>query len=76
MGINLRQRNRLARTGKKRVEEKNMKEAIKHENFTKYAGKMTKSHLIASIREAGKVNILVKGNCHNFLGVLIDGMGK
>ena len=35
-----------------------------------------KSHLIASIREAGKVNMLAKGDCHDFLGVLIDGMGK
>ena len=53
-----------------------MKETIKHENFTKYAGETTKSHLITGIREAGKVNKLVKGDCHDFLGVLIDGMGK
>ena len=53
-----------------------MKETIKHKNFTKYAGKMTKLHLITSIREAGKVDMLAKGNCHDFLGVLIDGMKK
>ena len=53
-----------------------MKETIKHENFTKYAGKTTKSHLIASIREAGQVDMLAKGNCYNSLGVPIDGMGK
>ena len=39
-----------------------MKETIKHENFTKYAGKMAKLHLIASIRKAGKVNMSAKGD--------------
>ena len=53
-----------------------MKETIKHKNFTKYARKMTKSHLIASFRDAGKVVMLGKGDCHDFLGVSIDGMGK
>ena len=53
-----------------------MKETIKHKIFTKYAIKMTKLHLIASIREAGKVDMLVKGDCHDFLGVPTDGMGK
>ena len=43
--------------GEKRVEEKNMRETIKHENFTKYARKMTELHLITSIREAGRVDI-------------------
>ena len=37
---------------------------------------MTKSHLIASIWDAGKVDMLAKGDCHDFLGVPIDGMGK
>ena len=53
-----------------------MKEIIKHKNFTKYAGKTTKLHLITSIREAGKVNMSAKGNCHDLLGVPIDDMGK
>ena len=53
-----------------------MKETIKHDYFTKYAGKTTKLHLITSIRDAGKVDMLAKGDCHDFLGVLIDGMGK
>ena len=66
----------MERIGEEIMEEKNMKETIKHENFTKYAGKTTKSHLITSIREAGKVNMSAKGNCHDFLGVPIDGMEK
>ena len=37
---------------------------------------MTKSHLITSIRDAGKLGMSAKGNCCDFLGVLIDGMGK
>ena len=37
---------------------------------------MTKSHLIASIRDAGKVDMLAKGDHHDFLGVMIDGMEK
>ena len=53
-----------------------MKETFKHESFTKYARKMTKSHLITSFRDTGKVDMSGKGDCHNFLGVLIDGMGK
>ena len=35
---------------------------------------MTKLHLIASIREAGEVDMSAKGDCCNFLGVPIDGM--
>ena len=53
-----------------------MGETIKHENITKYAGKTTQLHLITSIREAGKVNMLAKGDRCDFLGVTIDGMGK
>ena len=64
------------RIGEKRLEEKNMREIFKHEDFTKYARKTTKSHLIASILDAGKVDMLAKGDCHDFLGVLINGMGK
>ena len=45
------------------MEEKNMKETFKHKDFTKYTRKATKSHLIASIRDAGKVDMLAKGNC-------------
>ena len=62
--------------GEKRVEEENMKETFKHESFTKYARKTTKSHLIASIRDAGKVDMSVKGDCCDFLGCLIDDMRK
>ena len=58
------------------MEEKNIKETFKHEDFTEYARKMTKLHLIASIRDAGKMDLLAKGDCHDFLGVLINGMGK
>ena len=58
------------------MEEKNTKETLKHKDFTKYTIKTTKLHLIASIREAGKVDMLAKGDCHNFLGVPIDGMEK
>ena len=53
-----------------------MKETFKHKDFTKYARKMTKLHLITSSRGAGKVVMLAKGDCHDFLGVPIDGMGK
>ena len=58
------------------MEEKNMKETFKHKDFTKYTREMTMLHLIASIRDAWKVDMSAKGNCHDFLGVLIDGMGK
>ena len=58
------------------MEQKNKKETLKHTNVTKYARKMTKLHLITSIRGAGKVDMLAKGDCCDFLGVLIDGMGK
>ena len=63
----------MDRIGEKGVEEK---ETFKHENFTKYTRKMTKSHLIASIRDAGEVDMLGKDDCCNFLGLLIDGMDK
>ena len=66
--------NRSDRTGEKILEEKNIKETFN--NFTKYARKMTKSHLITSSGDAGKVDGVTKGDCHNFLGVPIDGMGK
>ena len=68
--------NILDRTEEKIPEEKNMKETFEHEDFTKYARKTTKLHLIASIRGTGKVDMLAKGDCHNFLGVPIDGMGE
>ena len=58
------------------MEERNIKETFKHKDFTKYTRKMTKSHLFASFGEAGKVDMLAKGNCHDFLGVPTDGMGK
>ena len=58
------------------MEEKNMKETFKHKDFTKYTRKTTKSHLIAIIMDTGKVDMSAKGNCHDFLGVPIDGMGK
>ena len=58
------------------MEEKNIKGTFKHRYFTKYTRKMTQLHLIASIREAGKLDMLDKGDCHDFLAVLIDGMGK
>ena len=66
----------MDRTGEKILEEKNIKETFEHKDFTKYARKMTKLHLIASIKDAGKVDMLAKGDHYNFLGVLIDGMGK
>ena len=53
-----------------------MNEKFKHNNFTKYARKMTKSHLIASSRGTGKGDVVAKGDHHDFLGVLIDGMGR
>ena len=53
-----------------------MKETFKHNNFTKYARKMTKSYLITSSRGAGKVDGVTKGDRCDFLGVLSDGMGK
>ena len=62
--------------GQNRREEKNIKETFKLEDFTKYTRKMTKSHLITGIGDAGKVDMSAKGDCHDFLGVLIDGMGK
>ena len=37
---------------------------------------MTKLHLIASSRGSGKVDVVTKGDHHDFLGVLIDGMGR
>ena len=37
---------------------------------------MTKLHLIAGIRDIGKVDMSAKGDCRDFLGVPIDGMGK
>ena len=58
------------------IEEENIKETFKHKDFTKYARKMTKLHLIASIRGAGKLVMLARGNCCDFLGVPIDGLGK
>ena len=66
----------MDRTGEKILEEKNIQETFKHKDFTKYARKMSKSHLITSIRDAGKVDMLAKGNCRDSLGVLIDGMEK
>ena len=53
-----------------------MKETFKHKDFAKYTRKMTKLHLITSIREAGKADMLAEGDCHDFLGVPINGMGK
>ena len=38
--------------------------------------KTTKLHLITSIRDAGKVDVVAKGDHHDFLGVPIDGMRK
>ena len=58
------------------IEEKNIKETFKNKDFTKYARRTTKSHLIAGIRDAGKVDMLAKSDCHDFLGVLIDGIRK
>ena len=46
--------------GEKILEEKNIKETFKHKDFTKYARKTTKLHLIASIRDAGKVDMSAK----------------
>ena len=66
----------MDRTGEKILEEKDTKETSKHKDFTKYARKMTESYLIASIRDAGKVDMLAKGDCCDLLGALIDGMGK
>ena len=66
----------MDRTEQKILEEKNINEKFKHNNFTKYARKMTKSHLIASSRGARKVDVVAKGDCHDFLGVPIDGMGR
>ena len=66
----------MARTGERIIEEKNIKKTFKHEDFTKYARKMTKSHLITGIKDTGKVDMLAKGNCCDFLGVLIDGVEK
>ena len=63
-------------TEEKILEEKNIKETFKNTDFTKYARKMTKLHSIASSRGAGKVDVVAKGDCHDFLGVLIDGMGR
>ena len=68
-------RNRSDRTGEKILEEKNIKETFKHNNFIKYARKTTK-FLIASSRGNGKVDGVTKGNRCNFLGVPTDGMGK
>ena len=53
-----------------------MKETFKHTSFTKYARKTTKLHLIASSRGAGKVDVVAKGDHHDFLGVMIDGMKR
>ena len=61
----------MDRKGEKRVEEKNIKETIKISQK-----KTTKLHLIASIRGAGKVDMLVKCDCCDFLGCPIDGMRK
>ena len=64
----------MDRTEEKILEEKNIKETFKHKDFTKYARKITKLHLIASIRGAEKVDMSAKGDCCDFLGVPIDGM--
>ena len=53
-----------------------MKETFKHKNFTKCARKMTKFHLITRIRGAGKVDMLVRSDCCDFLACPIDGMRK
>ena len=66
--------NILDRTEEKILEEKNIKETFKHNNFTKYTRKMTKSHLIAGSRGTGKVDGVTKGDRHDLLGVPIDGM--
>ena len=68
--------NILDRTGEKIIENGNIKETFKHEDFAKHARKTTRSHLITGIRDTGKVDMSAKGDCHDFLGVLIDGMGK
>ena len=49
---------------------------FKHKDFTKYARKTTKSHLITSSRGTGKVGMVAKGDHRDFLGVPIDGMRK
>ena len=66
----------MDRTGEKILEEKDIKETFKYNDFTKYARKMTKLHLLASSRGAGKVDVVAKGDFHDFLGVPIDGMGR
>ena len=66
----------MDRTGEKILGEKNIKETFKHNDFTKYARKTTKSHLIASSRGTGKVDVVAKANHCDFLGVLIDGMRR
>ena len=53
-----------------------MGETFKHKDFTKYAREMTKSHLITGSRGAGKVDVVAKGDCRDFPGVPIDGMGS
>ena len=66
----------MDRTGEKILEEKNIKETFKHEDFNKYARKTTKLHLIASSRGAGKVDMAAGCDHHDFLEVPINGMGK
>ena len=76
LGIELRMVKHIGQSRREDNRREKHEETFKHEDFTKYARKTTKSHLIAGIRDAGKVDMLAEGDCHNFLGVLIDGMGK